>query len=400
MTGNAGRYIVTPHFSRWAVRDLGNYDADAPLFNHRWEADEAARRKNDNNAAAFNPTPTLFDKDEPMTQPLLRGPADADHYRVKVGRYGDRWYTDPLPGCDIAPAVTEGADTWPSVSAIKNANSTDWTYVGLKRVALALGEKPNRLDGLGYEELYDALKAINRLGLKQAQDRGTNVHTYLECGLRGQPVKEWLPGEPGADYLPAVRSFLDTYQPEMVAAEVVCINRDLNGVGYGGTSDGLIRIDGKTYWVDWKSRGADSDHGAYAEEAAQLGAYARAQYMLVEGPNGPQRQRLPKADGGLIVSVKPDGVRIYPIDLDKAVAYFTKLHGWWIDKKDGTAAIGKAWAPRAHPAAPDFAGLASIAGSVEDLMALHGQAVAAGQWNEAVKAAFSARKAHLTQVAA
>jgi hypothetical protein len=35
---------------------------------------------------------------------ILKGPADADHFRVKVGRYGDRWYTDPLPACGIAPA--------------------------------------------------------------------------------------------------------------------------------------------------------------------------------------------------------------------------------------------------------------------------------------------------------
>lgn len=395
----SGRYETARHFGKWTVLDHANYDTDRPLYDHQWQAQAETDRLNSKQTARLTRTPTLFDKDPDMTAAVLRGPADADHYRVKVGRYGDRWYTDPLPGCDIAPAVTEGADVWPSVSAIKNASSSDWTYVGLKRVALALGEKPDCLTGLGYDELYDRLKSINKLGLRHAQDRGTNVHTYLERGLRGQSVDAFLPGEPGAEYLPAVRAFLDTYQPEMVAAEVVCINRTLNGVGYGGTSDGLIRIDGKTYWVDWKSRGADSDHGAYAEEAAQLGAYARAEYMLVEGPNGPQRQRLPHADGGLIVSIKPDGVRIYPIDLDKAIGHFTSLHSWWIAKKDERAAIGKPWAPRAVVEPRDLL-LEQVqdAPSVEILADLW--RTNKDGWTEAHSAAAKERKAQLTQVAA
>jgi len=27
----------------------------------------------------------------------MRGPAHAENYRIKVGRYKDRWYRDPLP---------------------------------------------------------------------------------------------------------------------------------------------------------------------------------------------------------------------------------------------------------------------------------------------------------------
>lgn len=392
----SGRYELARHFGAWTVIDHANYDAERPIYLSRAQAESRCRQLNEQQTRRMHPIPTLFDKDPDMTEAVLRGPADADHYRVKVGRYGDRWYTDPLPACDIAPAVTDGADTWPSVSAIKNANGSDWTFVGLKRVAQALIDKPGCLDGLPYDELYERLKAINKLGLRQAQDRGTNVHTYLERGLRGQPVKEYLPGELGSQYLPAVRAFLDTYQPEMVAAEVVCINRSLNGVGYGGTSDGLIRIDGKTYWVDWKSRGADSSHGAYAEEAAQLGAYASADYMLVEGPNGPMRQRLPHADGGLIVSVKPDGVRLYPIDLDKAAAYFAKLHGWWIDKKTGTDAIGKPLAPRAA-ADPLLAAIAKAA-TADALKALWAENKPG--WTDTHTAAAKARTAQLTAVAA
>jgi hypothetical protein len=76
-------------------------------------------------------------------------------------------------------------------------------------------------------------------GLERAGRRGTNVHKYFERGLRGEPFNDpEFPDEPGSDYLPAVRQFFDTYQPELVAAEVVSINRIL---GYGGTGDWLCR---------------------------------------------------------------------------------------------------------------------------------------------------------------
>jgi hypothetical protein len=332
----------------------------------------------------------------PIPPSVLRGPADADHYRVKVGRYGDRWYADPLPGCDIAPA-TDGS--WPSVSTIKKASGSDWTFVGLKRVAEALRENAHALDGLAYDECYERLKTINKLGLSRAAQRGTNVHLYFEKGLRGHSVDVvGSVDEPGAEYLPAVRSFFDTYNPELVAAEVVCIHRDLNGVGYGGTSDGLIHIDGKTYWIDWKSRGADSDHGAYAEEAAQLGGYYSAQYMLIEGPAGPARAPLPPADGGLIVSVKPDGVRLYPIDLERAAQHWRHLHAWWCARRDEKQAIGKPLAPRSPT--PAYSALAGMAATVDDLMTLYQRAVAEGQWNDELKAAFAARKRELQGAAA
>lgn len=338
----------------------------------------------------------------PIPPTVLRGPADADHYRVKVGRYGDRWYTDPLPACPIAPAVDPTRDTWPSVSTIKKASGSDWTFVGLKRVAAELRDNPRALDGLDYDACYDRLKSINKLGLGRAGKRGTNVHLYFEKGLRGHGIDVVEhPDEPGAEYLPAVRAFFDTYRPELVAAEVVCIDRDLNGTGYGGTSDGVISLDhpdgGRaTVWVDWKSRGADSDHGAYPEEGAQLGAYASAAYMLVETTNGPARQALPHTDGGLIVSVKPDGVRLYPIDMDKATGHWRSLHSWWVARRDERGCVGKPWAPRSIPT-PAFASLAEMAATLDDLHGLYEQAVAAGQWNDDLKAAFRARKQQLQQ---
>ena len=291
-----------------------------------------------------------------MTTVPLLGPADADHYRVKVGRYGDRWYADPLPA-DVTWPATDAV--WPSVSTVKRADSTDWTYVGLKRAAKAISERPDALDGLNYPAIYERLKSWNKVGLDDAAARGTQVHTYLEHALRtGQhPTFDAAFDHPtGKDYLPAICDFLDTYQPELVAAELVCINRDLNDLGYGGTSDAIVRlhhpdVDDRPVIVDWKSRGADSDHGAHPGEAAQMGAYADAQYHIVDTPDGPRRIPLPVMAHGLIVSIRPVGVRVYPVDLDDAVAQWERLHTWWVAKRDERKPIRKPWPPRKPAAA-------------------------------------------------
>lgn len=279
--------------------------------------------------------------------PLL-GPADADNYRAKVGRYGDRFYVDPLPADDIA-VDTDAA--WPSVSTVKKAASSDWTFVALARAAEAIHSAPRGFDGLDQADIYEQLKTINRSGLRKAGARGTNVHTMLERGLRGRPLTDPMDGSAGREYEPAVRAFLGTYRPRLVAAELVCIDRDLHGVGYGGTCDAIIHIDGRMYIVDWKSRSIDSAHGAYPEEAAQLGAYASAQYYIAAGP-----RRIPiPADiaGGLIISIRPDGYRIYPVDLQRATTHWRAMHSWWVARRTERESLGKPWAPRAAPAVED-----------------------------------------------
>lgn len=274
---------------------------------------------------------------------VLKGPADADHFRVQVGRYNDRWYADPLPACSIADATDA---VWPSVSTVKKASGSDWSFVSVRRVAEGLHANPQRIAGLEFDALHDVLKSIDKNGLKAAGQRGTDVHTVAEAKLRGQ-VAALLPNAAGARWLPAVEAFFDAYQPKLVAAEVVAVNRGLNGVGYGGTFDAIVEIDGALYLIDWKSRGEDSRHGAYPEEAAQIAAYAAADYIIVDdGAGGAKRQLLPELAGGLIVSIKPDGYKVFPVDLGKAQGHWCSLHAWWVARRDERVAIGNPWAPR------------------------------------------------------
>lgn len=295
---------------------------------------------------------------------LLKGPSDADHYRVKVGRYHDRWYTDPLPTCPVAEA-----SEWqgPSFSIVKKASGSDWSFVSLGRAADDLAARPQAYTGIARGKIYGQFTTANKTGLNVAAGRGTIIHWWFEDGLAGRPFRTVsdidlaaarIPDESrtlALAYKPAVGAFFDTYQPELVVSEVVVIDRDLNGVGYGATGDAGLRIEGDLYAADWKSRGASSDHGAYPEEGAQVGgAFAGAQYVIVSGDDGnPVRAAVPAFDAGLIVSVKPDGCRIYPVDIAKARQHWEAMHAWWCARKFERKPIGRSWAAKIAPVATD-----------------------------------------------
>ena len=281
------------------------------------------------------------------TTSILRGPADADHYRVPVGRYRDRWYHDPLPA-DGVWAATD--DNYPSISIVKKASGADWSFVAMKRCATTDPDRIRQIADLPtVGERYDAFTSINKRGLEQAAARGTGVHLYCEALLTGGSV-ELIPTGEWVRYRAAVDAFFDQHQPELVAAEYVVIHRDMNGVGYGGTPDAIVRIAGELWAVDWKSRGDDSAHGAYPEEADQIAAGLMADYMIVDTDTGPQRRPIPQVAGGLIVSIKSDGARAYPIDPAKTL--WPQRHAWWCARRNERDATGKPWAPKKR-AAPD-----------------------------------------------
>lgn len=278
---------------------------------------------------------------------VMRGPTHADNYRIKVGRYGDRWYRDPLPA-DDRWSGTPDHESYPSVSIVKGASGKDWTFTSLKRIAHA--DDLAELATKGFFERYEQFKVINKLDLSAAMRRGTNVHTWAECIAYGVPQYLSKSAE-GSNYFPIVDQLFADLNPKLIAAEFVCIHRSLHGIGYGGTSDGIFEIDGKRYMVDWKSRGEDSNHDVYPEEAGQIGGYVGCDYIIIEdddpsNPHGAKRTDMPKLDGGLIVSIKPDSYEVYPIELDKAIEHFHAMHAWWNARRIEGQTTGPKWAPR------------------------------------------------------
>ena len=262
--------------------------------------------------------------------PMIRSPADPDAYRVKVGRYGDRHYHDPLPADTIWP---QWEDTVPAVTTIKKASPKDWSWTSLERAANYTHTRGNELAGLNPTEIHTRFLEINKAGLNRAANRGSAIHQMIEDIAFGRP--QMFLDDTAKLYEPAAAAFIEDHRPEWIASEFVCISRLHR---YGGTADAILQIGGATYLVDWKTRGPGK-HGAYPEEAWQIAAYAHADYLITEDNGIAVRRPIPKVDGGLIVSICPDGYRLYPVDFQPAFESFLALREWFDAKQiDG---IGK-----------------------------------------------------------
>jgi hypothetical protein len=269
------------------------------------------------------------------TRPAKEQDASELHeFRVPHGKSKEYWYRDVLPPCIVAKA--DDTDRV-SVSIVKKASGSDWSNVAIKRVAAVLTADPGRFAGLDAVTAATEMRRINEEGLKSASARGTGVHSRIEAMLAGLPVPA---DAAGMEYQATLDAFVAQYEPTSVLAEFVCFNRTLNGHGYAGTCDAIVDIKGKNYIVDWKSRGEDSRHSAYSQEGAQIGAYSMADYIVVDR----ERRAMPHLDGGLIVSLRPDGdFAIYPIELEAARQHFIDLHAWWVARQSERDAIGRMW---------------------------------------------------------
>lgn len=345
--------------------------------------------------------------------PRLQGPTDPDEFRIWDDSYRNRLYIDPLPADSIA---SETEQSWYAISAFKKADATDWTNVLIKRIALTDETELKRIAGLDAEQRKAAIRAINNYELKVAAGRGTIIHYWCEDLLNGRDMRTITDMDLSIDKIPerslaeaetykaAILDFFETYQPELVATEYVAIHRDLNGVGYGGTPDGIWRLTKtkKGYFAfDYKSRAADTNHTVYPQEAAQVAAGVKAQYMVVSNGNGgAQREPFPDLDGGMVVSIKPDGARVYPIDLDTAFQHWTAVHNWSLQKKQERASIGRQWPAKRstnNPARETIKADIYSAQSMDELKAIWRKHK--DIWNDELTNAATQKKAQLQEAA-
>jgi hypothetical protein len=309
----------------------------------------------------------------------LRGPADPDQFRVRIGSY--RHYFDNLPACDLAPATDA---TWPAVSSVKNAAGKDWSYVTMGRIAAKLAAEPDAFKGKPEKAIYNDLVALNKSELDRAQGRGTDVHQLLEAKAFGGDVMLTVDAEP---YRAAVEQFLADCQPDIFLSEVVVINRTL---GYGGTGDAWAIInhpDLGRILLDWKTRSGADKHAAYDEECWQVGgAYFHGEYMIVEENGQAVRRPLPELDGAGIVSIAPEGYKIIPIKIPESWTTFQALYGFWKSKAGVSFSGNPIYIRRATPAAADSEQVAKLRKAVEWIKAQSpaGLAMLAANWPDGV----------------
>lgn len=249
----------------------------------------------------------------------IRGPIDKTVFRD----HPDDWknYTDPLPACDIAPEPYD--EPQPSVSTIKQAWPKflgDWIA---GETAKAAWRHRSALVDMTEDEAKALLTSASDRLRDSAADRGHAIHSELENLLDGKPAGLSLElNDDAKQYRDCLQLLVDNEEFEVVASEVVVI-----GEGFGGTFDAVVRLaDGRLVGVDYKSRKLGKAATRYAEEGCQLAAYfRRGDYWIFEDADGLHRMKPLEVDGAIVISIAPDGYRVYEVDLDEATRTWDAL---------------------------------------------------------------------------
>lgn len=256
----------------------------------------------------------------------LRPPAHPENFRVKVGRYGDRWYIDRL----LADALwTPMTDPVPSVSTVKGAWPKVLHYWAANEVSAFAVDNVESWRNLDRQAAIDLLKKAPDRSRDASASRGTSIHGVIETlAESGQmPMLDLVGLE---EYQPVLESLAADLQPEFVASEVVAIKRGEDG--YGGTPDAIATLDGYgCRLIDWKSRKAGKGGTAYPDEFAQCEAYRSADYLIAAGEDGePVRVPVPATDGVAVVTIAPEAYSVcVPDDDGKLHETWTALRRFW-----------------------------------------------------------------------
>lgn len=171
-------------------------------------------------------------------------------------------------------------------------------------VGAAMDYLRERLPIITEEDLGVAANESNRLR-DEGASTGTEAHAMVENYLKGQ--QQTTLGSPEAQN--AYRAFVQWFEqvtPEVINVEEVIYSQDL---GYAGTYDCMLRIDGRVYLCDLKTTNPSrkAPNGVYAENFLQLGAYAEAheEQRLYELENG--GTKLVPIEGLMVISAKKNG---------------------------------------------------------------------------------------------
>jgi len=243
--------------------------------------------------------------------------ANAANFRRTVNRA--RRYFDPLDACPLNPNPDPKRNLLnvTGVAGVLNAEfrATRHGENGPLDAHRAAEWAVENLDALAAHPKGDAHAAIVRAAkadLASAADRGTAVHELVEGELLSRPPL--ILDQAAEPYRAAVMQLLDWLQAEVVLVEAAVFAWSL---GYAGTLDAIVRSArlGGTFLLDWKSRGAESGHGAYEKELAQLGLLAACEYAIAEQGGEARRVPLPQLDGVAVVSIRPDSFVVYPAEL-------------------------------------------------------------------------------------
>jgi hypothetical protein len=215
-----------------------------------------------------------------------------------IKRGGARFYVEPDTGEKV-----------PGVTSVLGMMPKDFLrYWAAKEVATTAVEELGTLVSMVLRDpsaAIDHLKKAPDRNTRKAADIGTAAHELFERQSKGESV-----GRVHPDLEPFVRhfgEFLDTVQPEYIFMEET-VWSDTHR--YAGSFDAFAIIEGEKVWIDNKT----TRSGIHAEVGVQLAAYRFADSILrADGSRVP----MPKADGGAVLHVRPEGWQLVPVRADR-----------------------------------------------------------------------------------
>lgn len=256
------------------------------------------------------------------------------------------------PAIDDAPAQDGDAQLWSVTTIIDALAKPALMYWSAEQTALAAIHSGNTWRGMLDDDdpncrhvdasscpavkwLRDA-RFRRAKGARTATELGELVHKACEAyALTGQRPEVDPEVQP---FLESFDAWLQRFGPSYQATEVAVYHPEL---GYAGTLDALLTIDGVRYIADYKStRKAVDEKGnptqPYPEQVGlQLAAYRHARYAAIWRPRrlerfrrryyllGPSEramaQPVPEVDTGLVIHITPESCEAFPIVCDESV---------------------------------------------------------------------------------
>lgn len=218
-----------------------------------------------------------------------------------------------LPGTEgltKLPGVTSILDMMPKPGLIKWSGETTANYAV---------DNWDELSGLKISERLRRLNKARFTELDKAARRGTEVHRLAEQLVAGREI---TPPEELAAHVDSYVKFLDEYEPEPIAMELVVINRT---IGYCGTADLVCHIGNAVWLLDLTT----SKSGIFPEKALQVCAYEHAETYAIAGDEA-KGSEYPLAELGIErcggVHVRADGYDLRPLETGPSVwEYFKRL---------------------------------------------------------------------------
>jgi hypothetical protein len=219
-----------------------------------------------------------------------------------INRGGSRFYVNPDSGRKN-PGVTSVLNMLPKPFL---------TFWSSKVVAEYAVENIGEVVGIAMKDpkaAIDLLKGAPRRFTANSADVGSEAHDAFEHIAKGEEVRITPNLKPFIEHF---REFLEVAKPEFVFLEETVWSDEH---GFAGSFDALARLTGdgvgdlkgKLLFMDWKT----TRSGVHEEVALQLCAYSRATHII--RPDG-SRVPLPKADGGAVLWVRPEGWKLVPVE--------------------------------------------------------------------------------------